>query len=946
LANELPLDERWRRIEELYHAALKRDAQARALFLDDACSADPELRQAVESLLSSAGKAGSFLETEALDETATLTLHGNRIGTYQILSPLGAGGMGEVYRAHDSKLGRDVAIKTLPPTFAADVDRLARFRREARILASLNHPNIATIYDLEEAGGTSYLILELVEGNTLKEVLEGSGPMPIPESLRVGCQIAEALEAAHCKGIIHRDLKPANVKITPEGRVKVLDFGLAKAMASEEGRGTDCGPLPSSSVETMVGTVLGTPSYMSPEQARGGIADKRSDVWSFGCLLYELVTGKRAFGGQAVSDTLAAILEREPDWQSVPASIPDKLQAVLKNCLQKDPSLRPADGGEIRRQLEECTSVIKAGLRPWHVAAAATLAGVAIFGAMELNSRDTPRISSPSEWTQITNFPDAVSQPALSPDGKMLTFVRGGTTFAGPGEIYIKALPSGEPVQLTHDGMAKMHPMFSPDGSRIAYTVLGARQSWDTWVVPVFGGPSKLWQTNASGLTWTGANTILFSEVKSGQHMAIVESAEDRSGSRDLYVPPTQEGMAHRSYPSPDGKSVLLVEMEANVWLPCRIIPAQGGSNGHAVGPPTGACVSGAWSKDGRWVYLSVQTGENYHIWRQRLPDGRPEQLTFGTSGEEGIAVEPDGRSLITAVGAQQRAVILHSPTGERQISLEGYAYFPKISADGKKIFFRVAKGTGLSMPFQGPSELWIADLASGRGDRVLPELLVNGYDIAPDGRLVVAASDSAGKSHLWLASPDSRIPPRIVPNTESAESPFFALPGDLAYLQNPRSAYLIREDGTDRRIVSTQVDEIHRVSPDAHWMIAVVKDAQGSVSAAIPLDGKSPSVTIGPFWPVSWSRDSKYFFIAAMDALGTAGAYGRTYSIPLRPGQTLPNIPPGGFRFEREIAALPGARLVPNATPDFAPGPSLETYAYSRISSQRNLYRVPLTGN
>lgn len=927
------MDERRRRVEEIYREALAWDGQTRSSFLDEACSSDPDLRGAVEALL-----AGG-------DETATLTVAGYRVGAYQILSPLGMGGMGEVYRAHDNKLGRDVALKTLPKAFAAHEDRLARFRREARILASLNHPNIAAIYGLEEAGGGNYLVLELVEGETLREVLERSGPMTTAEALRVACHIAEALEAAHSKGIIHRDLKPANVKITPEGRVKVLDFGLAKAVAMKEPSDHAGGPAPSDSLETTVGTVMGTPSYMSPEQARGATADQRSDVWSFGCLFYELLSGKRAFGGQMGSDTLAAVLEREPDWQCVPAGVPEQLRALLKSCLRKDPALRLADGGEIRKQLEDARAAIGKRLRLWHWAvAAALIVAAAIAGAMRWNPGAPPRVVSPSQWTQITNFPDAVAQPSFSPDGKMLTFLRGGTTFTGPGEVYIKAMPSGEPVQLTHDGMAKMHPIFSPDGSRIAYTVLSQRQSWDTWTVPVLGGAPKPWQANASGLTWAGPGRLLFSEVKSGQHMAIVESAEDRSQSHDVYVPPAENGMAHRSYLSPDGKSVLLVEMNENIWTSCRIVPLEGGSMGRTVGPKEGGCVNGAWSKDGKWIYLSVLTGDNYHIWRQRMPDGNPEQITFGTSGEEGIAVAPDGRSLITAVGAQQRAIIVHSAAGERQVSLEGYAYLPKFTADGKRVFFRVAKGSAISIPFRANSELWMADLESGRTERVLPELMIRGYDISPDGRLVAAADNSKGKTQLWLGSPDSRIPPRMVPNSEGELAPFFASPGELVFLHDPSTTFMIGEDGTNRRIVATNANEIHRVSPDGRWLIGLIRSASGAVSTAIPLDGKSESVTIGPFWPEWWSRDEKHFFIAVLDAQATAGAYGRVYAIPLRPGKILPDLPPEGLRSERELAALPGAHLVPNATPDFSPGPDIATYAYSRIASQRNLYSIPLT--
>ena len=273
-------------------------------------------------------------------------LIGREIGAYRILSLLGAGGMGEVYRARDTKLGRDVAIKTLPSTFTSDAERRARFEREARVLATLNHPHIGAIYGLEDADGVQALVLELVEGETLAERL-ASGPVSISESLAIGRQIAEALEAAHEKGIVHRDLKPANIKITPNGTVKVLDFGLAKAT----------GPtLPDSATITVEatrdGTILGTAAYMSPEQARGLPVDKRTDIWAYGCVLYEMLTGRAAFDRATFSDTVAAIIEREPDWSALPPGLSPTLKIYLRRCLQKNPRDRVHDVADLRLALE------------------------------------------------------------------------------------------------------------------------------------------------------------------------------------------------------------------------------------------------------------------------------------------------------------------------------------------------------------------------------------------------------------------------------------------------------------------------------------------------------------------------------------------------------------------------------------------------------------------
>ena len=331
--------ELWQKVEELFHAALERTPDARRAFLDGNCGINTNLRRKVELLLAKEAQAGSFLEVPAIEDmpvtlTAAESLLGRQFGPYHIVSPLGAGGMGEVYRAHDSKLGRDVAIKTLPQEFAHDPERLSRLRREARTVASLNHPNIAAIYGLEESEEADYLVLELVEGETLR------GPLPVQTALDRACQVAAALEAAHDKGIIHRDLKPANVKVTPQGRVKVLDFGLAKAIWGPEGN-PDLSQLATvTGVGSVAGQIVGTPGYMSPEQARGGDVDKRTDIWAFGCLLYELLTGKRAFPGETLQDTIAAVLEREPNWQALPAKTPAQVRELLRQCLQKDAGRR------------------------------------------------------------------------------------------------------------------------------------------------------------------------------------------------------------------------------------------------------------------------------------------------------------------------------------------------------------------------------------------------------------------------------------------------------------------------------------------------------------------------------------------------------------------------------------------------------------------------------
>ena len=357
---------------------------------------------------------------------------GNRLGSYEIVSALGAGGMGEVYRAIDTKLKRQVAIKILPPLFAADPDRLARLQREAEVLAALNHPNIAAIYGLEEAGGVKALVLELVEGEDLSLLL-GRGPLPLDEVLPIAKQLAEALEAAHEAGIVHRDLKPANIKRRSDGTVKVLDFGLARP-SSREGTASATGlqqlanspTITSPATLTAAGMILGTAAYMAPEQVRGYVADRRADIWAFGVVLFEMITGRRLFDEPTISDTLASVLRSTPDWRALPASLPPQFHALLRWCLEKDPKRRLQAIGDARVQIErliageaDATSATQTAtpawrrVLPWAMAAAfaaATL--VLLFGrGRSGNARPRSQFGSARCWapdcpsTQYPGYP-------------------------------------------------------------------------------------------------------------------------------------------------------------------------------------------------------------------------------------------------------------------------------------------------------------------------------------------------------------------------------------------------------------------------------------------------------------------------------------------------------------------------------------------------------------
>jgi len=543
-----------------------------------------------------------------------------------------------------------------------------------------------------------------------------------------------------------------------------------------------------------------------------------------------------------------------------------------------------------------------------------------------------------SAWEQLTFFTDAAVYPALSPDGRMLAFIRGGDPFLTKGELYVKLLPSGDAVQLTHDGMTKLGPVFSPDGARIVY---GTNNPFDTWEVPVLGGQPVLRWKNASSLSWINSgNRLLFSEIRDGFHMVLVTANAARGETRDVYVPPGDRTMVHHSYLSPDGRFVSMVVMNQQGDLgPCELVPFEGGGPSRTVGPPHGTCVSAAWSQDGKWIYVSSNQGGAFHIWRQRFPEGPLEQVTSGATEEAGLAMSGDGASVLTSVGVRDATIWLHAAGGDQQLSSEGRAFKTRLSSDGTKLYYLQSTGS--------ESSLWVRNLAAGTSELVAsasaiqPGSEISRYSISRDGATAaLAIADAAAGSRIWLVPLDRRSSPRRIESAINEDSPVFLADGDLMVRRtedgrNYAYRISIAGGGPHRKLIEDAIIDGFDASPDGRW-VAVGRQNKATDDPGgpmlYPMDG-GPAVRLCQILCIpTWDTSGKFLYMA-VPPIST------TFALPVNAERGIPDLPPGGYTRETLLADKRATRL--GVLVESASGADI--HSYTKETTRRNIYRIPL---
>jgi Tol biopolymer transport system component len=857
---------------------------------------------------------------------------GSRLGVYEVVSPLGAGAMGEVWRARDTRLSREVALKVLPESLSRDQERLQRFEREAQVLASLNHPSIAAIYGVEEASGATALVLELVEGPTLDERI-AQGRLPADEAVAIARQIAEALEFAHERGVVHRDLKPANIKLAPDGRVKVLDFGLAKAMAADASGRSDSAISPTiTSLGTVVGVVLGTAAYMAPEQARGSSVDRRADIWSFGAVLWEMLTGKRAFEGDTVSDTLASVLRAPIEWKDLPPATPRGAVRLLERCLERDPKKRLRDIGEARIALETLGAEPEVAAAPAVAArrsATATIAGAAAAIVIALSAvalvgfmRQAPpeRPVTRFQFTADAKLAN-MSWPRISPDGRMVAFL--GRDTAGKTSIWVRPLDAFSPYQLQDtEGAARL--FWSPDSRFVAYFV-GRSQLKKA---PVAGGPPQLICEADGGAdgSWSSTGEILFD----GRAVDPIRRVAASGGTATQAThPDAAKGEAGHAWPFflPDGRHFIFLAMSRRAGDKSTIHVGSLDAAGSTVVTPSD---SRAEYANGYLLYVLQGT----LVARRFDPDklvasGEPiplvEHLAVDVNDTASFSASSNGvMAFAQGEVAPTSELVWLDRTGRElgKIGPPGPYFDLALSPDGR----RLAYGFGDK---SGAQDIWVRDLKRDVASRLTFNPRNDMWPMwSPDGRRIVFSTDreghlavmvrdasGTGNEETIYANADSEV--RVDDWSRDGRRLLFAvLPASRRW-----DLKSMAMDGTATPVdyIVTDASEFGaRFSPDGRF-VAYVSSESGAGEIYVqtfPASGGKWQISNGGGTQPGWRADGKELFFLAPD--------NTLMAVPVSIGATFePGIPKalfkrtterGGFLRNRWTASADGQSFVVNA--------------------------------
>ena len=824
-------------------------------------------------------------------------LPGTRLGPYEVRSALGAGGMGEVYRARDTKLQRDIALKVLPASVADDPDRLARFEREAQVLAALNHPHIGAIYGLEEAvveaglqrKSVVALVLELVEGPTLADRI-AHGPIPPDEAIPIARQIAEALEAAHEAGIIHRDLKPANIKLRPDGTVKVLDFGLAKAFDPASGSGTQATGMSHSPTLTARGTeagiILGTAAYMAPEQARGKPVDKRADIWAFGVVLFEMLTGHRLFEGETISDTLAAVLTRDVNWSLVPTATPPAIRQLLCRCLDRDATRRLRDIGEARVLLGDSAALAPTarhdrpaqGRLSWLVAAAAAALAAAAGFLMGRGTAPPVAASLATTFAQLTDRPGIERQPTISPDGRTVVFV---SDERGNDDLYLLRVGGRNVVALTADSdAADTAPAFSPDGARIAFR--SERAGGGIFVMDATGESVRRVTDAGYDPRWSpdGTALVVADEPVIDPMSRHIESA--------LWVVKLADGARRKVADadavggrwSPSGRRIVYWGRQRFAQRDIRTVASDGSQASSPVPVTEDAAVdwSPVWSPDGRYVYFASNRGGTMNLWRTPVDEssgqvlGPPQSVTTPAAWAGGFEFAADGRKLVFAE-QDERATIWSAALDPVKAVVHGT---PRMVIEGRAINSLDLSPDGTRVAFSQRGNPWeaIGVIGSdGTGwSRVTDDAQFHRLPTwSPDGSRIAFYG---GLGSLWTIDADGSAPVEIAPplNERALFYPVWS-PDGRRLVASGTGQLLVLDPSTKPATV------VHRSparpgadtmvpfswSPDGRWIAGASRSKSGINDRVQIVDAGLTTVRElpGPGRSPAWLPDSRRLIVA-----------------------------------------------------------------------------------